>query len=411
MMNEELANLFRATNLQGIPPFEEQFQFYFDETNNIGNFQLKADKPSRVNDERALTSDFVLGGICFKSPPDTLSLIQELHLRVDIRELKSKYLFQSKSPDVADAFLDDIGQRRVTAILNWLTSHEDVYVHFAVENNLYYAIADIVDSLQGDANFGRKYNLILKDALYRMCKQSLKYILPVLIKHEYPNIKRGFTARFCNDLVKAIEKAATPSDGYSVQVLTMLKAHAESSELVFLHDNEPFMLSEEYWMLYQHRCADFLHSNLIFDRCDAVQNKFIANTHLSNYSFTDSKSSVYIQISDCVVALYARLFRFIDELNQSHMAKMLGEEYLDDEAINALREDKGLPPLPNTKRSGTPVDTRQGIKNISALWKLMERSQKLSPILIMKINPESVSISREEKLRIIAMVTDVLAGS
>lgn len=415
MMDAKLAKLFRESDLQGIPPFDKPFQFYFDETNNIGNFQLKTDKPSLVNDERALTSDFVLGGICFQSTPETDSLMQELHLKTNTPELKSNSLFKSKSKNPAEAFLDDIGQRRVTALIDWLMRHDEVYIHFALENNLFYAIIDIVDSLQGSDSFGWEYNLLLKDALYRMCKQNIKLLLPVLVKHKYPNIRRGFTVRFCKDMLRAIESASAPNDLYCSCILKMLWTHTESSDLGLLHDNDPLMLSGVYWIQYEQRCSDFLHSRLTFDRCNTVQNEFRKHSNcLSNYIFVDSKSSIYIQISDCVVALYARLFRFIDEFEPSLLNQLFGEEcseeydkYQDVLARNMLREEKGLPPL-QMPIEPTPIkEALQRRKNISALCKLMARSISLSPILVKKTDPVSVSYHREEQLKKIAMLTTV----
>lgn len=342
------------------------FTFYFDETNNIRKFTLDPLKDSMVNDANALFSDFILGGICFEQKSDCESLFSALKLQPNIKELKSRHLLSKD-------FLADIDTSRVTAFLNWFTSNPHIFIHYAVVNNLYYSLVDIVDSLFGEYPQMIAYHVELKDGLYRICQENKKEILELLCKYNYPNISREFAAEFARKISDLIDNADVRDNFFTECMRQMLKSLPKAVELAFIHDNEPFALIENYADYYLQRCITFLDGKLVFDIETEVMkllDKWGITSQPNKYIFINSTNEHFIQVSDCVVGLLSRLFRFLDSL--------------DVESALTFPE----------------LSTRQ-MDNLKAILGIINRSNDKSEFLIMGIHAQSVLNERYLKLKLI----------
>jgi len=352
--------------ISGIEPFESGYYFFFDETNNIRKFSLAPDKLPKVNTDKALLSDFILGGICFRHYPSCDDLYTKLNLPKSVPELKAKYLFTSKD------FLMDIQSDRTTAFIDWLYRQDEVYLHYAVENNLYFALADIVDSLYEKQPHMMIFHAELKDALYRICKKHQDVVLDILCDYAYPNVSQDFIYDFTRELVGLIAEANVEEDFYTETLRQMLKSIRSDSEMVFIQDNVPFVLMDNYALLYINRCVTFSNSTIIFDietEVMAYIERTKAALDIGNYSFADSKTNKYIQISDCVVGMIGKLFEFLDQLDMSEISSLL-------------------------------LSKRQ-LDNLNKIKEIIDKSDEKSKLLILNINAQSLTNERYMKLKMI----------
>lgn len=127
--------------LNGIPPFEEEMTFYYDESGNCRKFSLT---DAGFNNTDALKGDFVLAGVAHEGRSfdiDVSSLYAALDYKEGQKELKFKHLFHNSKD-----FQSFIGSKRATGFLEWLI-RSGLYIHYSALNNLYYSLVDIVDSL------------------------------------------------------------------------------------------------------------------------------------------------------------------------------------------------------------------------------------------------------------------------
>ena len=93
--------------LNGIPPFEEEMTFYYDESGNCRKFSLT---DAGFNNTDALKGDFVLAGVAHEGRSfdiDVPSLYAALDYKEGQKELKFKHLFHNSKD-----FQSFIGSKR-----------------------------------------------------------------------------------------------------------------------------------------------------------------------------------------------------------------------------------------------------------------------------------------------------------
>ncbi|MCL2058943.1 MAG: hypothetical protein FWH01_07775 [Oscillospiraceae bacterium] len=358
----------RVNDVYGLKPFDKDYMFYFDETNNIRKFLLTPSKVPRVNEPRGLHADFILGGVCFKNAPccdDLFDFYKSKHI---VKELKSRHLFKHNQ----DSFQYDFSGERVTALFDWFEKNQDVYLHYAIVNNLYFALVDIVDSLPDTWLHMYKFHFELKDALYRVCKLYQEDILELLCRYEYPNISRENLRNFAQKISDIIDDADIRDDFYAEALRQMLKTVNKITEMPFIVDNKSFVLQDGYSAIYTERMTTFRESILVFDKEPEVLKSFIKTSFLSelpNCSFVDSAMEKFIQISDCIIACLSKTYQFLDSFYIEEIASMKVEV--------ALKN------------------------NLRRLKSLINRSDNKNRLLIMNLNARSLTQERYEKLAII----------
>lgn len=255
-----------------LPLYSKKMIFYYDETGNCRKFTLKDGK---VNSQDAVKHDFILGGIAYKESAPKVNidyLFKELKLQPTQKELKYKHIQGNNK-----SFIDVIGNRRATILLDWLISN-DIFIHFSALNNLYYSLVDIVDSFYNSHQYVLPMiEKELKAALYRFSLNHQDEVLDLFSQFNYPNIERAKCKNFCYLLAEIIEyynDDSTPEGFYLETLRQMLKTAGRNGELVFLHDNKPEKLIEEYYLFYTERRLLFPDSYHIFDEEPTVQSKF-----------------------------------------------------------------------------------------------------------------------------------------
>lgn len=304
--------------LSGISPFDDHFTFFYDETENCRKFSLTEDGVSSID---ALKHNFILGGVAYEGKENNADferLRRILHFQKNQKELKFKHLYKRNSD-----FLTFMDKEYVTNFLQWLYD-SNLYIHYSTLNNLYYSLVDIVDSLFGlhqlfDSCIGFIFQI--KDALYNFAIKYTDEIIGILIKYNYPDVTdcKSFCYELC-DLIRTYNDDNEYNSGFFLELLRqMLKEAGRENSLIFVQDNEPFILIKEYYLFYLERCEILSKSTHIFDEELTVQEQFKNirlfenGKEIKNYSFVKSDDNEYVQVSDLVVGLLSRLFIFLDE--------------------------------------------------------------------------------------------------
>ena len=364
--------------LQGMPLCNTRMTFYYDETGNCGKFKVTE---TGFNDSMALARDFILGGIVFdgeECPADVDSLFAALDLSSGTSELKFRHLSRKKTN-----FHEWFGSKRACVFIRWLHA-SDLYIHYALLNNLYYAIVDMVDSLwesQPQLLFSPEWVWGLKSALYGFCKSHVEEVLVLFRKYHYPDIGRQDSSDFCKEFCHLIQIHSDDSspDGFMIECFRqMFKTSGKENKLSLLHDNEAGILVDQYYALYLARCYTYKNAFHHFDAEYIIEHLMSETTMISedkpfkNYVFCNSHANPLIQVSDAFVGILSRVFEFLDKTSEA-----------DIKAIDSMQY-------------------KNEFENMSMLWELIERSDKKHPMLIQNVNDINLAQERMQKMRLYA---------
>ncbi|SHL26321.1 DUF3800 domain-containing protein [Fibrobacter sp. UWH4] len=313
MSIEEFVKLREAeAAIHRVKPCNEKWEFYYDETGNCRKFRLK--EGGNFNNREALSHYFILGGLVFDSKDDALNcnpqaLISSLGLQANVAELKSHHL----CPTDWD-FEHFIRQDKVTKIIRWICNSK-ANIQYSIENNLYFALVDIVDSLNkpemGETLFS------LKDALYRAANAHLDDFALFLSNYGFPDIVQ--TEDFWLDLTYTLDDIAREDntfgdDSWFSILRNMVKdnaRHPAQQENILITDNKKFELQDTYVPFYMRPCYTFLYAHHNFDEEKQIIPQ-MSGLALDNYCFVDSVNEPLIQISDCFVSILSKILFFFD---------------------------------------------------------------------------------------------------
>ena len=300
--------------------------FYYDESNNVRKLWLN------TNDFNApVDSDFVLGGVMHfgdKPSADVDALKRELRLQKSAKEIKFKHISRAKT------FLECLNEDKVLRFLQWLDD-SDLYIHYSNVNNLYYAIVDIVDSIEEPGYI--PFNFQMKNELYKLVHTHYEDFYKLLIKCNYPNIDIKDIAPFCEHILDYIDNDYFELS-FELEVLRQgLKAARKQNELAFLQDNPEKTILDNYSTFYIRPIGLFPFAKHIFDNEYKIEEVFEkyefynGDSKVENYCFANSTSNPYIQISDCVVGLLGKYYTYINSLNllqAQYLFKTISEKQL-----------------------------------------------------------------------------------
>ena len=370
------------SEFQGIPLCDTRMTFYYDETGNCGKFKVTG---TGVNDPMALTRDFILGGIAFdgdECTADIDSLFASLNLKKEAAELKFRHISRRKNE-----FLEWFGSKRASIFIRWL--HDSgLNIHYALMNNLYYALVDMVDALwesQSQFLFSPEWVLGLKSALYTFCKAHVNDVLALFRKYNYPDVALQDTADFCQAFCSFIHNYSDDHEpeGFLLECFRqMLKAAGKENKLSLLHDNEVGILVDQYYTMYFARCYLYKNAMHHFDEENIIEHLLRDTIMISegrqfkNYDFCTSHASPLTQISDTFVGLISRVFEYLDQVEEADIMLMDRTEYHD------------------------------VIENMSILWNLIERSDAKHPMLIQNVNDIQTVQQRVRKMQLFCFMND-----
>lgn len=111
--------------------------------------------------------------------------------------------------------------------------------------------------------------------------------------------------------------------------MEFLRDTEDIDELVFLSDEDEYIMIKRLNELYSQNTVMFINSEHIFDNESDVQNSFAEvkmvykDKDICNYSFVDSKSSVLVQASDVIIGVIGKLFSFIKHIDISLLSDVI----------------------------------------------------------------------------------------
>ena len=308
-------------NLQNI---DNEYIFYYDETNNIRKLRIKEDGNFNIP-SKDINKNFVLGGIVYKkdiTSLDTTKLKEDLDLDKKIIDMK----FKNVSKKGCD-FLNCMKSEKLTIIFNWILENE-LNIHFSSLNILYWTIVDILDStVIHYPNFRYDDINYFKAVLYELVKIDVQTFLKILYKYNYPNIQKHKVNKFLISIksyvLKNKEKVIDDKkkiNEHSVLILADILRNSMNKKLDFLHDNQNNEVIDRLAEFYMRPLGLFKNSHHIFDEEDDVikyfnQFQFLdGDTDVNYFSFEDSKNNIFIQLSDIVIGILGRYSEFINNL-------------------------------------------------------------------------------------------------
>lgn len=291
--------------------FDIEGSFYYDETDNVRKYYLKE---TGVNEQ--IDRHFVLGGVYCKKDeefPDIEELKVKLNISNDSKEIKSKQLYRGD-------FLKVLDDKYIHLFLEWISKCQ-LYVHYTVVNLYYYSLVDIVDSLITNERSMVYWADIMKNDLYHVAKRNYTAFNDILYRYNYPNLKSDDIRNFLVEIRDFIAMHKTDGD-LSLPLLLDLMKDENIDKLPFIQDEKDWIFLNDLSQFYYYPIYCFWNAIHIFDHEDEIEKKHFGNVVfkkddvlLNSYEFKDSKDEPMIQISDCIVGLICRFYKFLDEFD------------------------------------------------------------------------------------------------
>lgn len=313
-MQQELCDVWGINN-------QTKYVFYYDESNNCRKFWVDDSKQQFNTD---YTADFVLAGLV-KKEGDTVDVSLEtfrkpLKLQGNVEEIKFSKLYAKGD------FLQCVKEKRLFETLSWIDK-SPFYIHYTNVNNLFYTLVEIFDSIVKPdeiSDFGYDY-FKMKSVFYYMFKGKADELQVLMFKYKYPNIQREDVEAFCNELLFLLGSRREMKEEEKF-LSGMLARASKSNELVFLHDNDDYIMQENYAEFYADPIRKYQKSTHIFDEETTVQDivkKQIAQGEnmADNFKFVKSETDIFVQLSDVVAGILGKMFKYINSTSVNQRRK------------------------------------------------------------------------------------------
>ena len=237
-MQQDVCNMWKIDN-------QTKYVFYYDESNNCRKFWVD-DRKQLFNTD--YTADFVLAGLVRKEEDKVETSIERfrkpLKLQSNVEEIKFKKLYANGD------FLQCVKSKRLFETLSWI-EQSPFYIHYTNVNNLYYTLVEIFDSIVKPdeiSEFGYDY-FKMKSVFYYMFQGKADILQSIMVKYKYPNIRRKDVKVFCNELMFLLGSRKEMKEEEKFLAGMLVRA-SKSEELIFLHDNNDYVMQENYAEFY-----------------------------------------------------------------------------------------------------------------------------------------------------------------
>lgn len=298
---------------ESIPPlrnWNKPFSIFYDETNNIRRLTL-----SEVGLNAPENRNFVLAGIALRSDRriENIDALRTI-LRVQTNAIEVKFKHVGKTDYEAT-----LASQRLNSFLGWFLD-QGILIHYSQINVLYWSLIDIIESLMPDNAFGiSEYHLHLKSELYDIVTRNSTEFMSLLHSFAYPNVDRCRIRALLGAVSHFLDRYSpvNRNDGTMLLKQTLRQA-ARMEELVFLHDNEPGELIQDFSSHFLRNVYVFKNASHTFDRETYVE-KVLQSLDVCDgqqrvdYRFVDSKDNVCIQLSDVVAGLMGKHFDYVQD--------------------------------------------------------------------------------------------------
>jgi hypothetical protein len=311
----------QLVEFNGLSGTEVPATLYYDETNNIRKLYIG---------ERGLNvanlSVFVLGGIAHMGSPrqiDLGPLRESMWIQKNASEIKLKHVAPGPFPEL-------LRSTHVGTLLQWISDNGFV-VHYQALDPFFWSVVDIVDSLlQGNRNpMLVQGHLVLKSDLTEILRANFAAAIDLFHRYSYPSLAPGGRAPFLRELIAMVRETRVLLRKPQAEILEqLLQEGLELDGLVFIEDNAPLRLIDDFSSFYVNRIALFNHSVHILDMEEQIR-KRLGTMKLSrsgvpatNFTFVDSKTEPGIQISDIVVGLLGKLHSYFTQTQLQDVASL-----------------------------------------------------------------------------------------
>ncbi len=298
-----------------IPSLNINHIFYFDESNNIKKGIIGYDKDNNADLENLY---FVLGGIAIKNTLDFNDLLKYVGARQTPVDAKFNF-FAFKHNN----FLEAINQSRLRKFFEYLLNN-NILIHFDVLHYMHFALTDILDSLieENDANqlAAFMYYKQLQSDMTEVLYQDYDVLHSLLIKYEFPNVPKNKANNFIRDILDLYTYNYENYDSDDVENFTkellrqIIKAKRDKSNLIFLEDNEPYVISSDVFSNYLSRMIEIKDKKYFDNEASITKQLGEFDDDYENkldVHFLDSKTSREIQICDVICGFVAKLYNFL----------------------------------------------------------------------------------------------------
>lgn len=314
---------------------------FFDESNNIRKGTIGVDKDNNDDLENLY---FTLGGIATKKRVNFQQMLDYIGAKQIPADAKYKFFALNHK-----AFIDAIAQPRLRKLFEYLYK-EDIIIHFAIKHYFHFALVDILDSLieEADAN---QYSAIyyykqLQSDMTEVLYDDFDLLHKILVDYEFPNIPKCKA----NNFIKAIlDLYTTNMENYDMDnqnsftkemLRQIIKAKRNKNNLVFLEENQLYVISELPSEMYLARMYNFIDEKL-FDNESSIETKIRIidekyETKL-NAKFCDSADWREIQISDAISGFVGRMYNYLSKTNERQILNFVRELDRDSESFKTLK--------------------------------------------------------------------------
>lgn len=298
---------------------DDEFTFYYDETNNIRKFYL-TDDGTNVAEHR----NFVLGGIALevgRTLPDIAPLRAGLRMQDNAPEIKFAHVAKGDFEQV-------LASQKLQMVLSWIVEN-GILIHYSSVNLVYWAIVDIIDAIVAEPEFAgyQPHHQPMKNELYRLANLDKPAFLALLRHNRYPDIQPDRTAGFLADISDFLDAHSPEDDDLPALMLKdLIEKSASLPELSGLVDNEEDMLIDGFHVFYTQPIVLFKNAVHIFDREIQIE-KSLNDTRFKDgdkdvrFRFADSKSEPGIQISDVVTGFLGKYQSFVEDHSLPELMK------------------------------------------------------------------------------------------
>ena len=332
------AENFKMLNVE---PIKINKTFYFDESNNIKKGIIGKDKD---NNEDLENLYFVLGGIAVDGNIDFSDLLKYVGARQVPTDAKFSFFAFKKNK-----FEDAISQSRLRKFFEYLLNNK-ILIHFDVLHYMHFALTDILDSLieEKDANqfAAMFYYKQLQSDMTEVLYQDYEALHEILVNFEFPNVPKEKANDFINEILDLYTRnyeAYDPNniDNFTKELLRqIIKAKRNKNNLVFLEDNNSFIISDGVFHNYLSRALE-VNDFKYFDNELSITNQFeeldAEYEKKLNVKFVDSANSREIQICDVVCGFVARLYNFLSHHEEHEIYTFIKNLNKEDEAYKTLK--------------------------------------------------------------------------
>ena len=181
---------------------------------------------------------------------------------------------------------------------------------------MYDLVVEIIDSILANKKIGKEILWdvdAIKSSFYNFILNNWDSFSKLLIKYNYPNINN--VQSFCNDIINMINNYDIDDFYLKDLCLDLLITGSKQKELIFLTNNEDNALIDSYAQINYERVTTFPNSIHYFDDITCIKEKMeSAYLHENkNFTFINSKSDYYIQLSDVIINIIYRYYSFLSK--------------------------------------------------------------------------------------------------